>query len=312
MSAEPTFTRCEQLLEKAIWQTEPLAVEPRSPQDKWRRRLMSSLTKVLGLARILPTGSWAHGTAIAGYSDWDYFLVAEQKDKPASPDAALSGIATALRFNVESLVEWQIDRPAVRVIDPFDDSKLDLVPAFPSSQHEYQIADLVENTWMDSNPTAHVAFIDRAGRHNQDLIPLIRLMKCWKYANAIPISSLYLEMKTSLFVLNDTSHTRLESFMGILKSILRDGLLPIQDPSVPQERLLEPMIDNTSSRSDLLKVISSSLEIGHRLDAAEKSRASEEVEIYFESLLPDALIRSSYGRRPYLRNFHRKSRKHHR
>lgn len=264
---------------------------------------MASLTKELDLARILPTGSWTHGTAIAGCSDWDYFLVAKTS-RPDSPDAVLSRISTSLRFNVEGLVEWQVDRPAVRVIDPFDDSKLDLVPAFKASRHDYHIADLELNTWMGSNPNAHLSFLDRASRQYVDLIPLIRLMKYWKYANEIPISSLYLEMKASSFVLDAPSPTYLEGLMGLLSSICRDGLRPIQDPSVPQKRLLDPRIDEKVPRTDLLKVTSLSLEKCQRLEAAVKSRASENVDEYFTDFLPGALNRSR-GRAAYLRNFHR-------
>lgn len=307
MRANLSFGRCEQLLEAAIWATQPKTVQIRSPQGKWRKNLMTLLRQELELTKVLPTGSWTHGTAIAGFSDWDYFLVLKGQSNEL-PSNVISRLSRALQFNMESFVEWGVDRPAIQVIDPFDNSQLDLVPAFCSSPHEYQIPNSLQNVWMPSNPNAHAVFLNHADKRVTDLIPLIRLMKCWKYTNVVPISSLYLEMKTSSFALNGRSETRLEDFVHILKSIYRDQLQPIQDPSIQEERMLSAIASDTVSTSDVLKVISSSIDLGHRLDAAEKSRASDSVDKYFNYLLPGVMSQSGWGRRPYLRSYDHKYR----
>lgn len=277
--------RSEQLFDRTIRNSWPPTMDRFSPQYRWRRSLMSSLTKELALSRILSTGSWANGTAIRGHSDWDYFLIRDE-DRPDSPAVALEDISTALRYNLEKFVYWEIDRPALCITDPFDGSKLDLIPAYRSTRHEYTISAPAGDSWIASNPTAHIAYIDRADQGNWVVRPLIRLMKSWKYAHSLPISSLYLEMKTSTFVLGGVSQGWLGNFVGVVSSIVRDELRPLQDPSVTKERLLEPLIVDSVSRTGLLKQILSFLEVAQRLDAAERSQARDEVDKYFRELFP--------------------------
>ena len=76
------------------WLT-PSAVE-RSKASSHRSSIEAKLEAKFGLYRMYESGSWKHGTGVAGHSDVDYFI-SLKSSKPVYGSSALSSVKAAMQ-----------------------------------------------------------------------------------------------------------------------------------------------------------------------------------------------------------------------
>jgi len=145
------------------------------------------------------TGSYIRKTMIAPLkdADIDIFIVLDGSQfdeyKPAS---LLDKVKEILKQAYTETMDISRDGQAVTI--SFHDFKVDVVPAFPRRilfwDDGYRIADTISRQWISTNPKKHIEIWSEANRkHNGNLIPLIKMIKCWNKENGSLLHSFHLE-----------------------------------------------------------------------------------------------------------------------
>lgn len=84
---------------------------------------------------------------------------------------------------------------------------------------------------MKSSPSTHNAYVTKENiRLSRKLKPLIRFLKAWKYYCNVPISSFYLELRTSKWMETESSIVYEFDINTIFKKLHNCELAAIQDP----------------------------------------------------------------------------------
>ena len=253
------------------------------PQFRWRAQVLETIRRSQAPQRILTTGSWSHGTAIAGFSDRDYFLVF--KGAPADdPTKVLADLHFNLSISLSSSTDVELDPPVVSVTDPYTNVVLEFVPAFVEAGPDYLIPDSLALTWIPSDPVAHITYLSEADEASRGAREVVRLLKAWKCFALPEMSSLYLEMVTAQYALTTPRLHYVQELAGVLTALARGRLEDVQDPSVEQARRLSAFPSRQVEVRDALKVVEKSLDLAHRIEAADKWRAKEAVRTYVDQL----------------------------
>lgn len=157
------------------------------------------------------TGSFGNGTNISGFSDVDYFAVIPANRLKENSAATLSDIANALRARFATTDGIRINGPAVRLPFGLDGAQAtEVVPVDELGETKlgYRRFDMPNSKggWMFAAPESHNAYVAEQDRRlSGKLKPLIRFVKLWKYARKVPISSFYLEMRTTAYAAAEPS-----------------------------------------------------------------------------------------------------------
>lgn len=167
-----------------------------------RASIEACIKNEFGLNRFFRTGSFGNGTSVSGFSDVDYFASIPTNQLTQVSTTTLSRLKTALdtRFPNTGV---HIDGPAVVV--PFGSDVAETTEIVPADylreekgEKLYHIPD-GSGGWMYSTPGLNKYYVDfHDKRLSFKLKPLIRFVKAWKYYQAVPISSFYLEMYTAM------------------------------------------------------------------------------------------------------------------
>jgi hypothetical protein len=160
------------------------------------------------------TGSFGNGTGIRHYSDTDYFAVCPTTNLYQSSGTSLRKVKEALQNTFWNTDGIEVNSPAVKIpFGKYASETLEVTPCTYNgmadtpvgSKASYDIADN-EDGWMKSSPQAHIAYVKREDdRLNGKLKPLIQLIKAWKFYDNVPISSFYLELRTTKYAEGETS-----------------------------------------------------------------------------------------------------------
>lgn len=263
----------------------PLPIRKFSPQARWRNEVYRAVVSSGSVTKIHPIGSWAHGTAIAGYSDWDYLVLANIDDAHDSADDALQTLLGNTRHCVDKNVEVELDHPAVRITDPFNGGFLDLVPAKLIDGSDYLIPNPFGEAWVRTNPSGHTAYVSKATRANAAIRYLIMLVKLWKYSNSTPLSSLYLELVVCENASRVGHDDLLQGLIRVFQILAHSKLNEILDPSVSAEQMVRAY-DDFQSDVILRASVETALNVLLRADAATRSGANLQVDEYLSSLFP--------------------------
>ena len=199
----------------------------------------SCLEKNFECYNFFETGSFGNGTGVRHYSDTDYFAVMHSKN-------LWTDSAYTLRKIKEALMEtfWKTEGICVRtpsVCIPFGNYTSETLEVTPATfeglvetpvgkKSSYNIPDY-NGSWMKSSPQAHNAYVNKHDeRLGNKLKPLIRLIKAWKFYNNVPISSFYLELRTTKYAEGETSIVYDIDIKNIMKFLYDNDLPSIQDP----------------------------------------------------------------------------------
>lgn len=203
----------------------------RSAAEKHRATVTSSITKSLEVFRFIETGSFTHGTGVAGHSDVD-ILVSLKADQPASSDTALGWLRTSLVKTFPN-THVHVSRPAVVV--PFANGyeTFEIIPGFRNAKEIARFSiPAPGGDWMDTTPQEHLNYVSAANATpRRGAKRLARLLKSWKYAQNVPISSFYLEMRAAQHMLGEESFLAIADLCSVLERIDRHDLASMQDPT---------------------------------------------------------------------------------
>ena len=180
----------------------------------------------LGLHEMFEIGSLRHGTGVWQYSDADYIAVLKG-GRPESPWTMLSKVKETLQARFPGTT-ISVRRPAV--VCYFSDGIVEVVPAYVSDSG-YWIADPA-NGWMKSHPKDHNRYVtDVNSKHDGAVKRLVRQVKVWKYRRNVPVSSCYLEMRTTKHMDGESAYVPLWDLYLTLRKMHDAGLASMNDPT---------------------------------------------------------------------------------
>ncbi len=142
------------------------------------------------------TGSYMRNTMIAPLTaaDIDVFIVLDAQYYGKDGQAGLlDRVKRALKATYPKTPDISRDGQAVTI--QFSDFEVDVVPAFNRNGGGYLIANSRGGTWIATDPREHVRLSSRANAdHNGDLVPLIKMIKCWNRTLGGYFRSFHLEV----------------------------------------------------------------------------------------------------------------------
>lgn len=155
------------------------------------------------------TGSYSRSTMIAPLSeaDLDIFCVLDAtyfhhyNGQNGGPGGLLDFTKRTLLKTYTRTPDISRDGQAVTI--RFDDFTVDVIPGFNRSGGGYLIPNSITNSWLSTDPKAHVVLVAASNKaHNGDLVPLIKMIKGWNKNNGAFFRSFHLEV-LALEILNN-------------------------------------------------------------------------------------------------------------
>ena len=126
-------------------------------------------------------GSYMRNTLIAPLktADLDVFIVLDPKYWASDGQAnLLDRVKRVLRKTYPKTPE--ISRNGQAVTITFTDFRVDVVPTFYRREGGFMIPDSHRNRWIPTDPRRHIQLWSEANKtHNNDLVPLIKMIKAW-------------------------------------------------------------------------------------------------------------------------------------
>lgn len=191
-----------------------------------RAAIETRLDVFLGIHEMFEIGSLRHGTGVWLYSDADY-LVSLKGAQPSSPWTMLDKVKRQLqaRFPSTTVVTR---RPAV--VCKFSDGDVEVVPAYAATTG-HNISNPAGG-WMLTHSKEHNRYVTGVNKkHNGAVKRLVRQVKVWKYRRNVPVSSCYLEMRTTSHLNNESSYLPLWDLYLTLKKMRDNELAAMNDPT---------------------------------------------------------------------------------
>lgn len=159
---------------------------PASPALAAANAIAPSLIQWAGdhLIQLLPSGSFAKGTAVAGTTDIDVFM-------------SLKSTAPDLRESYNSLAKWSHNagwRPRLQNVSvgvTYEGVKIDLVPGRQQAGYRnyHSLWRRKASTWTQTNVLLHIERVRDSGRTDE-----IRAIKVWRTNHGLDFPSFYLEL----------------------------------------------------------------------------------------------------------------------
>lgn len=147
------------------------------------------------------TGSYMRSTMIAPLkdADIDIFVVLNPKyyhnynGQNGGQSGFLDMVKRTLRRTYTKTPDISRDGQAVTI--RFSDFIVDVVPSFNRNGGGYLIPNSISQNWISTDPKKHVEILSTANKaHNNDLVPLIKMIKAWNRNNNKYFSSFHLEV----------------------------------------------------------------------------------------------------------------------
>lgn len=188
---------------------------------------------------LFETGSFGNGTGVRHHSDTDYFAVCPGSEFWTDSAYTLTKVKESLQSTFWNTSGIVVNSPAVRIpFGTYASETLEITPASRNgsidtpvgSKYSYDIPN-GNGGWMKSSPGAHTAYVNRENdRLNGKLKPLIQLVKAWKFYNNVPISSFYLELRTTKYAEGESVIVYDIDLHHIIKHLYDNDLPSINDP----------------------------------------------------------------------------------
>lgn len=148
------------------------------------------------------TGSYIRNTMIAPLSeaDIDILMVLNEQYFDNYNDEKNMGQAGLLDLVKRTLRKTytktpDISRNGQAVTIRFDDFMVDVVPGFNRQGGGYLIPNSISQSWVSTDPKKHVEIFSKANAaHNQDFVPLVKMIKAWNKNIGQHFRSFHLEV----------------------------------------------------------------------------------------------------------------------
>lgn len=147
------------------------------------------------------TGSYSRQTLIAPLkeADIDIFFVLDPRyyhhfnGQNGNQAGLLDWVRRTLKKTYTKTPD--ISRNGQAVTIRFDDFVVDVVPGFSRKGGGFLIPNSINQSWISTDPKKHVEIMSVANKaHNNDLVPLIKMIKAWNKNNGKYFSSFHLEV----------------------------------------------------------------------------------------------------------------------
>lgn len=126
------------------------------------------------------TGSYSRNTLIAPLkqADIDVFTVLDASYAGLGPAGLLDKVKRVLLKTYTKTPS--ISRNGQAITITFTDFIVDVVPAFYRDGGGYRIPNSQGGAWIGTDPKKHVKLSTQHNKaHNNDLVPLVKMLKCW-------------------------------------------------------------------------------------------------------------------------------------
>lgn len=255
-------------LDEFVRSLTPAALD-RTTVSERREILERTLQAKTSFSSLFESGSWSHGTSVSGHSDVDYMAHAPASARPTRPSSALRVLSDAVSGSHWSISGLRISSPAVKVTF-YRNPNVELAPAFfhrrLSGVDVYHIPGPGDE-WIESIPQGHNSYVsgvnDRLGKK---LKPLVRLIKSWKYAQSVPVSSFYLEMRTASYASGESSIINDIDLRSMFRQLIAGEMRAMNDPIGIVGR-----IPATSSEANRTSALRSAKLASEHLQAADEA-----------------------------------------
>ena len=207
----------------------------RAAAVRHRASVEASLRGALDIYLFRETGSFRHGTGVRGCCDVN-LLVSIKGQRPGSSDTALAWVKNALAASFP-YTPVRVSRPAVVIAFADGDETWEVIPGFVTGRggggvYVYDIPGAATG-WLDTAPLEHLAYVNEVNSRT-DIVggakKLARLIKAWKYYNAVPISSFYLEMRAAQYLTGQPSFVPVYDICYLLEHLQSIALAAMNDP----------------------------------------------------------------------------------
>jgi hypothetical protein len=196
--------------------------------------ITATLEKNFDLKQLFYSGSANNGTSISQHSDVDFFAWIPTQKLKKNSSVSLREIKECLQARYPNTSIY-VDSPAV-VLDfgTAEWDKAEIIPAdYVWQEDGKKVYDIPDGSsgWLKSSPSTHTSYVSTENaRLSKKLKPLIRFLKAWKYYCNVPISSFYLELRTTKWMESESNIVYDIDLCSIFKKLDSCGLAGIQDP----------------------------------------------------------------------------------
>ncbi|NLE24201.1 MAG: nucleotidyltransferase [Clostridiaceae bacterium] len=160
-------------------------------------------------AHSLYVGSYGRNTAIDGFSDLDMIFQLPYS-KYEQYNKYVGNGQSALLQEVKKSIEKTYSTTKIRadgqvIVVPFTDNiNFEIVPAFINKDDSFTFPDANNGgSWKTTNPKPEIKAIrDRNINCNYNLVPLCRMMRCWRNKFNVPIGGLLIDTLAYQFIEN--------------------------------------------------------------------------------------------------------------
>lgn len=197
-----------------------------------RESVEAKLKSSFGITYAMETGSFRSGTGVRYHTDLDILVSIPAASQRNNSYDILVAIKTALqeRFGESGIY---IRTPAV-VLNFSGGKILEVTPGYYHQTSDpalvYKIPDF-GGGWQVAAPSAHIAYVNGVNNKlDKKVKHVIRLIKAIKYAQDIPISSFYLEMRVAKYCDSQTTILYGLDVLYALNRLVGDSLAMMQDP----------------------------------------------------------------------------------
>ena len=230
-----------------------------------RASIESCLIENLGMTNFFQSGSFGNGTNIPVHSDVDRFAVFPRENLKENSRASLRLVARALSQRFKTTRGIRLKPPAVVV--PFGVNGLEtteVIPAYAAgsiSNHEvYAIPDPAGPSWILSCPHSLHSYTNEINAaNNEQLKPLVRFVKAWKYARAVPVQSIYLQLACASFARNMVLNSGSVDLARLFNLMRLQRFAPIQDPFGVSDSI--PASLSTTAREEAMSKVTTAANI---------------------------------------------------
>lgn len=208
-----SFNKFKQNLEITSLQKEVVSTRHTNVRDV--------LKKELSVLEDFLTGSYSRSTMVAPLkeADIDIFVVLDSKyfhNYNNGQNGGQAGLLDLIKRTLKKTYTLtpDISRNGQAVTIRFNDFIVDVVPSFKRSGGGYLIPNSINKEWISTDPKAHVDIVSSQNKiHNGNLVPVIKMIKCWnknnnKYFRSFHLEVLALQVFTGVTISDFSSGTR--------------------------------------------------------------------------------------------------------
>ena len=244
--------------------------------------MIKRLAGSAGVWTTFESGSFTHGTGIPGHSDVDLMGRIMPGERPTLPSSSLSRLKAAINAESWRFSKVSVSSPAVKVKFATGPD-FEIAPAYlADKENEVEIFWIPgpNEEWVRSAPQSQNAYVNSENeRLEKRLKPLIRLLKKWKYSQAVPVSSAYLELQATRICSSESIIIYDLDLIRILSRLVSVGFQPMNDPVALVSR-----VKSTSSEANRKQAVDQADKALHHLRAAYDARKGKDASDYWSNM----------------------------